>query len=122
MSQPTWSGCGGGELESPGRSPGYVLAVLKGHDVIVWLIGEIDGNVVIDLEDIVKQAPDFASRLIVDASRVTFCDSTALRFIATAAAAVPVTIRAPSRVFADIITFSGLARNPWIETEAGALP
>ena len=120
MSQPTWTGCGGGELEGPGRTPGAVLVVLKGHDVIVWLIGEIDGNVAIDLDDIVKQTPDIASRLIVDASRVTFCDSTALRFIATVAAAVPVTIRGPSRVFADIITFSGLAQNPWIHIETGA--
>jgi anti-anti-sigma regulatory factor len=122
MSQSTWSGRGGGELEDQGRPSGCVLVVLKGHDVVVWLIGEIDSNVAIDLDDIVKQTPDITSRMIVDASRVTFCDSTALRFLATVAAIVPVTIRGPSRVFADLVSFSGLAQNPWIHTESGARP
>jgi anti-anti-sigma regulatory factor len=116
MSQSMWL-VGGDELELPVQPPGCVLTVLRGHEVIVWLIGEVDDSLDPDLRDIAEQTSAFVSRLVIDGSRVTFCDSAVVRFIAGVAAAVPVTIRRPSRVFADIIELSGLAQNPWIHAE-----
>jgi anti-anti-sigma regulatory factor len=120
MSQSTWMDQASEGVEASRCPPGCVLTVLRGHAVIVWLIGDVDASVASDLDDIARYTPDVASRLVIDASRVTFCDSIVLRFIATVAAAVPVTIRRPSRLFADILAVSGLSENPWIQREPGA--
>ena len=119
MSQSPWLDWAANEVEDPSRPPGCVLTVLKGDAVVVWLIGEVDLNVAADLNDIAEQAPRVGRRLVIDGSRVTFCESTALRFIASLGAALPVTIRRPSRVFADILAFSGLAQHVSIQNDPG---
>jgi anti-anti-sigma regulatory factor len=119
MSQTTWLDWAGSKVEGPSRPPGCVLTVLKRDDVVVWLIGEVDLNVAADLHDIAERAPRVGRRLVIDGSRVTFCDSTVLRFISSLAAVLPVTIRRPSRVFADILAFSGLAPQVSIQNGPG---
>jgi anti-anti-sigma regulatory factor len=120
MRESTWFDWSHDQVEPLPVPSGCVLTVLKGDDVIVWLIGELDASIAMDLREIAEQMPGRAQRLVIDASRVSFSDSTVLRFIATMAASVPVTIRRPSRVFADLITISGLPKNPWIRNEPGA--
>lgn len=99
---------------------GYVLTVLRRDHVIVWLIGEIDLNLALDLDDIAEHVPRVTQQLVIDGSRVSFCDSTLLRFVATVAVALPVTIRRPSPIFADILTLSGLREQVSIHSEPGA--
>ncbi len=86
-----------------------MLVVVKRDEVIVWLVGDVDVNLSLQLHDVAQEAPRVARRLVVDGSRVTFCDSTLLRFIAIVSASMPVTVRRPSQIFADILAFSGLS-------------
>jgi hypothetical protein len=88
--------------------PGSLLIVAKPGEVVVWLIGDIDINLSLELHDVAVEAPRVADRLVVEGSRVTFCDSTLLRFLSIVAGSMPVTVRRPSRIFSDILAFSGL--------------
>lgn len=91
------------------QRPGSVHAVVKSDEVVVWLIGEVDLAVAAELDDVAEQAPRVARWLTIDGSRVTYCDSTLLRFIAQVSDSMYVVVRRPSAIFADILTLSGLA-------------
>ena len=108
MTQSTWRESTENQVGILHSPPGSVLTVLKDDEVIVWLIGEIDGSLALDLQVIAEEAPRCARSLVLDGSRVTFADSTVLRFIAIAAADMQLTIRRPSPIFSDILAFSGL--------------
>jgi anti-anti-sigma regulatory factor len=96
---------------APAATPsGCLLTVVRDGQVVVWLIGEIGVDVMLELRDVALHAPRVADRLVIDGSRVTFCESDLIRFIAAASAALPVSVRRPSRVLADILAFSGLTR------------
>jgi anti-anti-sigma regulatory factor len=86
-----------------------VLTVVRDDRVIVWLFGDVDQNVASDLRVIARHAPTVASQLVIEGSRVTFCDSTLLRFIAEMVSRMPVTVRRPSRVLAQILDLSRLS-------------
>ena len=86
-----------------------VLTVVRDDRVIVWLFGDVDQNVASDLRVVARHAPQVASHLVVEGSRVTFCDSTLLRFIAEMTGRMSVTVRRPSRVFGQILELSGLS-------------
>ncbi len=96
------------DLDVAPEPPGSMLIVAKKDEVIVWLMGDIDISLALQLHEVSVEAPRVASRLVLDGSRVTFCDSTLLRFISIVSASMPVTVRRPSRVFTDILAFSGL--------------
>jgi hypothetical protein len=98
------------DLDIAPEPPGSLMIVAKKDEVVVWLIGDIDINLSLELHDVAVEAPRVASRLVLDGSRVTFCDSTLLRFISIVCGSMPVAVRRPSRVFADILAFSGLTR------------
>ena len=91
------------------RTRGSVLTVLKPDEVLVWLIGDIDVSAAPQLDDIAERAPQVATRLTIDGSRVTFCDTTVLRFVSRVTGSMQVAVRRPSRLFADILAFSGLS-------------
>jgi hypothetical protein len=88
--------------------PGCVLTVAKPDEVIVWLIGEVDSTLGVDLARVAEHAPRVARRLVVDGSRVTFCDTTVSHFIALTAAVMPVVVRRPSRLLVDLLATTGL--------------
>ena len=91
--------------------PGCVLTVAKRDEVIVWLVGEIDSSVALDLTQVVDDAAGTATRLVIDATRVTFCDSTLANFIGHAANAMEVVVRRPSRLVVDLLVTTGLYRH-----------
>ncbi|MFL6100279.1 MAG: STAS domain-containing protein [Actinomycetales bacterium] len=86
-----------------------VLTVVRDGRVIVWLFGDVDYRVASDLRVIAQRAPEVASHLVVEGSRVTFCDSTLLHFIALMASRMPVIVRRPTRVFRDILDLARLS-------------
>jgi anti-anti-sigma regulatory factor len=88
--------------------PGCVLTVARRDEVIVWLIGEIDLSVSPDLEQIAEHAPPVAGRLIIDGSRLTYCDSTLAHFISVMSDSMQVVIRRPSRVLVDLLVATDL--------------
>jgi anti-anti-sigma regulatory factor len=90
------------------QPPGCVLTVAKPDEVIVWLIGEIDASLGLDLATIAEHAPRVAHRVVIDGSRVTFCDTTVTHFIELTAAVMPVVVRRPSRLLADLLAATGL--------------
>jgi hypothetical protein len=90
------------------QAPGCVLTVAKPDEVIVWLIGEIDSALGIDLARVAEHAPRVARRVVIDGSRVTFCDSTVAHFVALTAAVMPVVVRRPSRLLVDLLATTGL--------------
>src|SRR5690348_2327675 len=85
------------------QEPGCVLTVVKRDEVVVWLIGELDASVGPALDEVATHAPRVARWLTIDASRVTFCGTTLLRFIATVSQTMHVSVRRPSVIFADIL-------------------
>ena len=98
-----------GQVGPGAVAPGCVLTVLREDRVIVWLIGEVDLILAPDLEAIGRHARRAASRMTIDASRVTFCDSTVLTFVEAMTREMPVAIRRPTRVFTDILAFARLS-------------
>lgn len=93
------------------QPPGCVLTVAKRDEVIVWLVGEIDSSVALDLAQVVDNAKRMVPRLVIDGSRVTFCDSTLVGFIADAVDHMEVVVRRPSRLFVDLLAATGLYRH-----------
>jgi hypothetical protein len=83
--------------------PGCVLTVAKRDEV-----GEIDSSVALNLTQIAERAPSVARRLVVDGSRVTFCDTTVAHFIGRASDAMQVVVRRPSPLLADLLAATGL--------------
>jgi anti-anti-sigma regulatory factor len=92
-----------------------VLTVVKGDEVVVWLIGDLDLSVAAELDEVAEHAPRVARWLTIDASRVTYCDSVLLRFIAKVSETMYVSVRRPSAIFADILALSGLAGRMLVE-------
>jgi ABC-type transporter Mla MlaB component len=105
------------DVASDKQAPGCVLTVVKRDEVLVWLIGEIDVSVALDLAQIAEHAPRVADRLVIDASRVTFCDSTIAHFLDRVADAMPVVVRRPSQLFADFLAATGLYPQVFVQTE-----
>jgi hypothetical protein len=106
-------------LESNTRPAGWVLTVLKPDEVIVWLIGEIDMSLTSDLDQIASHAPRVSDVMTIDGSRVTFCDSALLHFIAMSSQYMLVTVRRPSRILVDVLRFSGLSDRVFINPAGG---
>jgi anti-anti-sigma regulatory factor len=98
------------------RRPGSVHAVFKSNEVVVWLIGELDISIGPELDELAEEAPRVANWLTIDASRVTYCDTTFLRFIAEVSEDMFVSVRRPSTIFTDILALSGLARRVRVES------
>lgn len=94
---------------APTELPGQLLTVLRSGHLVVWLFGDVDPALAAELDLVAAHAPRVADRLTIDGSRVTFCDTTLLRFIAHMASVLPVTIRRPTRMFVEILTFAGLS-------------
>lgn len=87
---------------------GSVLTVVKSDEVVVWLIGEVDPAVAAELDEVADQAPWVARWLTIDGSRVTYCDTTVLRFISRVTESMYVIIRRPSPILAELLALSGL--------------
>jgi hypothetical protein len=89
--------------------PGCVLTVLQPHRAVVWLVGEIDIALTADLRDIADHIFDTGTTtLVVDGSRLRFCDATLATFLAAALRHGTVTIRRPPKLLTDYLTIVGL--------------
>ena len=95
--------------------PGCVLTVARRDEILVWLIGEIDPSVGPDLLRIARHGLPAAPRLVIDVSRVTFCDSTLLRFLSEVGGVMQVVIRRPSRLVVELLSASGLLRQVLVQ-------
>jgi anti-anti-sigma regulatory factor len=100
--------------------PGCVLTVARRDEVIVWLIGEIDLSVAPDLAQIAEHAPPVAGRLVIDGSRLTYCDSSLAHFISVMCDSMQVVVRRPSQVFADLLAATELYHRVLVRAESPA--
>jgi hypothetical protein len=91
-------------LDTPPPSPaGSVLTSLEPGRAIVWLSGEIDLALAEILGHLARNLHLLVPHVVLEVSRMTFCDSTLISFVNDLAATVPVTIRRPDRLLCDLL-------------------
>ncbi len=72
--------------------------------LLVTLCGTVDTGVADELRDVLVRAAHDPGPVVVDASRLAFCDGTVVSFLATLADLCPVTVDRPSRLVRETFT------------------
>lgn len=88
-----------------------VFVVRNTRTTVVWIVGEVDLNSEEQLAYVafaLRGLPD----VVVDLSRVTFCDQTLVRFLAELERRHLVTLRDPPRLCRDVLLVSAKPRAP----------
>ena len=88
---------------------GSVLTSVESGRAVVWLRGEIDLALAADLIELAAHVGDLGPHVVLEVSRMTFCDCTLVNFIAAVSAQVAVTVRRPPRLLVDLLQICGLA-------------
>lgn len=86
-----------GQRPDARRPHGEVVALVEPDHVVVWLHGDIDATISRELAGVLRDLDEIRLPVVLDGSRVTFCDSAALSFVVRLwAFGLPVTLREPS--------------------------
>jgi anti-anti-sigma regulatory factor len=104
---------------------GSVLTSIELGRAVVWLRGEIDLTLAADLAELARHARDLGPHVVLEVSRMTFCDATLINFIAAISAQVAVTVRRPPRLLVDLLEICGLSdhvQSAYFPGPASALP
>lgn len=77
---------------------GEAVALVEPDHVVVWLHGDIDATLSAELNGLLKDLDELRLPVVLDASRVTFCDSSGLSFVLRLmGCGLPVSLREPSK-------------------------
>jgi len=88
--------------------PGRVRADIAPAKSVIRLEGEIDLSMSEDLEQLVLTLPGVTCSLVLDASKVTFCDATLTGFIAAIANRMPITVTPANPRVVELLRLVGL--------------
>jgi anti-anti-sigma regulatory factor len=101
---------------------GSVLTSIELGRAVVWLRGEIDLALAPDLTELARHARDLAPHIVLEVSRMTFCDVTLINFIAVISQQVAVTVRRPPRLLVDLLEICGLTGRVQVAHFPGPAP
>jgi hypothetical protein len=87
----------------PARYAAEVTAARCADYLLVQLSGSVDAGHAEQLADVEQRAALDPVPVVVDASQLTFCDSTVVEFLAALADHCPVTVDRPSRLVRDTL-------------------
>lgn len=77
---------------------GEAVALIESDHVVVWLHGEIDATMTKELNSLLHDLDACRLPVVLDTSRVTFCDSAGLSFVLRLmGCGLPVSLREPSK-------------------------
>jgi hypothetical protein len=88
---------------------GSVLTSIEPGRAVVWLRGDIDLALTEDLAQLEANVRVLGPHVVLEVSRMTFCDTTLVNFIAGISQEVAVTVRRPPPLLVDMIRICGLA-------------
>jgi anti-anti-sigma regulatory factor len=109
-------------LRPDGEPAGSVLTSIELGRAVVWLRGEIDLTLAAELAELAGHARDLGPHVVLEVSRMTFCDSTLVNFIAAISAQVAVTVRRPSLPLVDLLEICGLTDRVQVAHFPGPAP
>lgn len=109
-------------LPSALESDGSVLTSIEPGRAVVWLRGQIDLALAADLADLAAHVSDLGPHVVLEVSRMTFCDSTLVNFIAAISEQVAVTVRRPPRWLVDLLDICGQSDHVQLARFPGPLP
>jgi hypothetical protein len=91
------------EREAADRNATEVTVVRCADYLLVQLCGPVDAALAERLTDVQERAALDPVPVVVDASQLTFCDSTVVDFLSALADSCPVTVDRPSRLVRDTL-------------------
>ena len=105
---------GPAQVRGPEDRVGTVHVLATAEAVQITLTGEIDAELGEDLDAAVRVVHAYGLPVRIDATEVTFIDSTGMRLVARCAASVPVTVTASAtvRFLLQILAMDDLLANP----------
>jgi hypothetical protein len=89
--------------------PGTISTILKGRRAVIWLQGDIDLAMAGELGRVQALLPRHITHLLLDLSRMAFCDGTLIAFIEAMLEHHTVSVRQPSPLAADFLRTVGLS-------------
>lgn len=110
------------ETPPPSEPSGSVVTSIESGQAVVWLRGEIDLALAVDLAGVAAQVSDLGRDLVLEASRMTFCDSTLVNFIGTVSRQVAVTVNRPPHLLIDLLEICGLSDCVQVSLAGAAAP
>jgi anti-anti-sigma regulatory factor len=101
---------------------GSILTSIEPGRAIVWLAGRIDCSLADDFAELCAHARELGPHLVVEVTRMTFCDSTLTNFLAAVSRETAVTVRRPSSRLAQALKASGLSERVQVANFPGPAP
>jgi hypothetical protein len=89
--------------------PGTISTILDGQRAVIWLQGDIDLAMAGELGRVQALLPRHITHLLLDLSRMTFCDGTLTAFIDAMLEHHTVSVSQPSPLATDYLRTVGLA-------------